>query len=123
GDLAAPGRMPDVDGVSQIELLDQLGEIIGISIEVVAVPGLAGAAMPAAVMRDAAEATRGQEEHLILECIRAERPAVAEHHRLSRPPVVEIDFSTVLGGDRAHVALLIGCRKTIDGSRARRAMR
>ena len=39
-DRASAGRMADKDQVVQIELFDQLGEIVGIPIHVVAVPGL-----------------------------------------------------------------------------------
>ena len=41
GDFAAAGRMPDMDRVLQIELLDELGQIVRIGVHVVAVPGLA----------------------------------------------------------------------------------
>jgi hypothetical protein len=46
--------MPDVDGVLEIEVIDQLGEIVGVMVHVVAVPRLTGTAMAAAVMTDAA---------------------------------------------------------------------
>jgi hypothetical protein len=39
---------------------------------------------------------RGQEEHLVLERIGAQRPAVAEHHGLPGAPVVVIDLRAVL---------------------------
>src|SRR5262249_27250746 len=45
----------------------------------------------------------GQKEHLVLEGVRAQRPAVAEHDRLSRSPVIEIDLGSVSCCDRAHV--------------------
>src|SRR5260370_32503970 len=44
--------------------------------------------MAAPVMSDAAVTMRGQEEHLIFECIRRERPAVAEDYRLPGVPIV-----------------------------------
>src|SRR5262249_41052973 len=71
--------------------------------KIIAVPRLTRSAMPAAIMGNAAIAARGQKEHLVLECVRAERPAMAEHDGLPRAPVVEVDFSPVLGGDSAHV--------------------
>jgi hypothetical protein len=37
-DLPAPGRVADVDGVRQIELLRQFREIIGIGIQVIPCP-------------------------------------------------------------------------------------
>jgi hypothetical protein len=51
--------------------------------------------MAAAVMRDASIAQRRQKEHLILEGVRAQRPAVAEHNRLAGTPidVIEVDVA------------------------------
>ena len=64
GDFAAAGGVADVDGVLQVELFEQRRQIVGVGVHVVAVPGLAGAAMTAPVMRDAAIAVRAEEEHL-----------------------------------------------------------
>src|SRR5262249_41629986 len=100
-----PRRVPDMDRVLQVELLDELGEVVRVGIEVVAVPGLAGTAMAAAIMGDAAVAARSEEKHLVLEGVRAERPAVAEDNRLSRAPVIEIDLCSISGRDRAHLAV------------------
>src|SRR5438270_10747241 len=102
--------MADMHRVSQVQRLDERREIVGIGIQIVAVPGLAGAAVAATVMRDAAVALRGQKEHLVLECVRAERPAMAEDHGLSSSPILEKDLRAVTRGDRAHVALsLVDC--------------
>jgi len=65
--------MPDVDGVLEIEVIDQFGEIVGVMVHVVAVPRLTGTAMAAEVMTDAAIAVAGEEEHLVLESIRRQR--------------------------------------------------
>src|SRR5262249_46656805 len=93
----------------EIELRDQLGEVVRVGVEVVAAPGLARTAVAAAIMGDAAVAARSQEEHLVLEGVRAERPAVAEHDRLSRAPVIEIDLGSVSGRNGAPV------RSSFDG--------
>jgi len=53
-------------------------------------------------MGDAAVAAGGQKKHLVLESVRAQRPAVAEDDGLTRAPVVEIDFGPVLGCESAH---------------------
>ncbi len=82
------------------------GEVVGIGVDIVAVPRLARAAMAAPVMGDAAIAVRGEEEHLVLEGVGAERPAMAEDDRLSRAPILVIDLGAVLGRDRAHDASL-----------------
>ena len=52
-DLAAAGRVADVDGVLQVERLDERGEVVGVRVHVVAVPRLARAAVAAAVVGDA----------------------------------------------------------------------
>ena len=58
--------------------------------------------MAAAVVGYATVPARGEIEHLVLECIRGERPAMTEHDRLSRAPVLEIDLCAIFGGDRTH---------------------
>jgi hypothetical protein len=47
--LPAASRVPDVDGVVQVEVLGQLGQVVGLVIHVVAVANLRGAAMPSPV--------------------------------------------------------------------------
>jgi hypothetical protein len=81
----------------QVELLHESGKIVGVGVHVVADPGLAGAAMAAAVMRDAAIPARGEEEHLVFEGIGGEGPAMAEYHRLPVAPILVIDTRSVLG--------------------------
>jgi hypothetical protein len=53
-DLAAAGGMADMDGILQLEFSDELSKVVGIGIQVVAIPGLARAAMAAAIMGDTA---------------------------------------------------------------------
>src|SRR5262245_35171510 len=59
--------------------------------------------MAPAIMCDTAISARSEKEHLVLERICGERPAVAEDYRLPRTPVVVINLRTVLGSDRTHV--------------------
>jgi hypothetical protein len=42
----------DQHHLAQVEGLDELGEVVGVGVQVMAGPGLAGAAMSATVMRD-----------------------------------------------------------------------
>ena len=65
GDLAAAGGVAHVDCVFEVEVVDELGEIVGVGVEVVAVEGLAGAPMTAAVVRDTAVALVDKEVHLV----------------------------------------------------------
>src|SRR3984893_12008034 len=60
GDFAAPGGVAAMDTVLQVKLLDEFPEIVGISVHVIAVPGLTRPAMAAAIMDDAAIAVRSQ---------------------------------------------------------------
>ncbi len=102
GHLAAAGGVADVDGVLEIERLDEFRQIVGVGVHVVAPPGLAGAAVAAAIMRDAAVAARGQEEHLVVPGVRAQGPAVAEDDGLARAPVLEVNLCAVFGGEGTH---------------------
>ena len=52
GDLAAAGGMADQHDVLQVEFLDQARQVVGIAVNVVAVPGLIRTAMAAPVMSD-----------------------------------------------------------------------
>jgi hypothetical protein len=111
-----------MNGIPQIEMVDELGEIVGVSVHVVALPRLARATVAASIMRDAAVAVRSEEEHLVLEGVGAKRPAVAEHDRLSLAPIVVIDVRAVLGRDRAHRCVLAVVEQTtpMSGERASR---
>ncbi len=95
-DFPAARRVTDVDRIFQIKRFDELCEIVGESIHIVAEPGLTGTTMPATIMRDAAIAVRREKEHLVLERIRRERPTVTENNRLARAPVVVKNLRPVL---------------------------
>jgi hypothetical protein len=105
-DLAAAGGMADVDRVLEVERLHHRREVVRVRVHVIAVPGLAGAAVAATVVGDATVAVRGQEEHLVLKRVRGQRPAVAEDDRLPLAPVLVIDLRAVLRLDDAHRAFL-----------------
>jgi hypothetical protein len=102
GDFTAAGGMPNMDSVRQIQSLDKFGQVVGVGVQIIAVPGLAGTAMATTVMRDAAVTPRGQIKHLVFKGIRAQRPAMTENDRLTGAPVLEVDVRSVFGGDGAH---------------------
>jgi hypothetical protein len=52
--FATTGGVSDMDRILQVEHFDKCREIVGVGIQVVAVPGLARSAMAAAVMCDTA---------------------------------------------------------------------
>ena len=85
GDFAAAGRVADQDRVVQVERLDELGEVVGVGVQVVAVPGLAGTPASATVVGDGAIAVGRDEERLVIPGVGGQRPAVAEHDRLAAP--------------------------------------
>jgi hypothetical protein len=58
--------------------------------------------MAAPVVRDAAVAMLGKKGHLVLECVRAEWPAMAEDDRLSRTPVFVVNLRAIFCRDRGH---------------------
>src|SRR6266568_2558933 len=91
-----------MDCALQAELIDQRFEVVGVGVQIVAVPGLARAAVAAAVMGDAAVAAGNQKEHLVFPGVRAQRPAMTEDHGLSAAPVLVIDLRAVLGSDCGH---------------------
>jgi hypothetical protein len=58
--------------------------------------------MTSAVMRNAAVTAPDEKKHLVLERVRAQRPAVAENDRLPGAPVIVVNLRSVLQFDRAH---------------------
>jgi hypothetical protein len=58
-----------MDPVLEIEMFDELGEVIGVGVKVVALLKLARPAVPAAVMGDATIAVRRREEHLVFKSV------------------------------------------------------
>ena len=63
-DFAAAGGVPDVDGVLEIEMGGQCGQVVGVVVHVVTVAGLRGAAVPAPVMGDDAVPVLQEEQQL-----------------------------------------------------------
>src|SRR5665213_2175896 len=101
--LTAAGGVADVDGVFQIEMRGESGQVGSVVIHIVAVGGLRGAAVAAAVVGDHAIALIQEEQHLVVPVVGGERPAVAEDHGLAGTPVLVKNLDAVLGGDGGHV--------------------
>src|SRR5215469_3097552 len=93
GGLAAARRMTDVDGISEVEMLDNSGDIRRVMFHVVTIAHLRRAAMAASVMGDNAIALSEEVEHLRIPIVCAERPTVVENDwlRAFRAPVLEKD--------------------------------
>jgi hypothetical protein len=108
GNLAASGGVTHHHGVFQIERFEEFGEIVSVSVHLVAVPRLAGAAIAAPVVSDDAIAELAQKQHLRVPCVRSQRPAMRERDWLSLTPVLVIDGCSVFGGDGAHIEFSFG---------------
>src|SRR4030095_4480387 len=87
----------------EVEMRGQRGQVVGVVIHVVAVIGLGGAPMTAPVVGDDAIAVLDEEQHLHVPIVGRQRPAVAEHDRLTFAPVLVEDLDAVLGGDLVHL--------------------
>src|ERR1700685_523429 len=88
--------------VLEIKRGDQRRQVIGVGVQVVAVPSLTRAAVATAIVSDTSVAACGKKEHLVLERIRGQRPAVAEYHGLTAPPIVVIDLGSVFDANGVH---------------------
>ena len=90
-----------MNGILQVERFGECGEVIGVSVHVIAAPGLGGAAVAAAVVGDAAIAVTREKKHLVFESVGIEWPAVAENNGLSGSPVfvIQINVGSVFFAD------------------------
>ena len=102
--LAAAGRMADVHGIAQIEMLDDREGVGGVVIHVVTVADLGRAAVTAAIVGDDAETLVEEKEHLRVPVVGAQRPAVVEHDGLRTigAPVLVENLDAVFGRNHAH---------------------
>src|ERR1700676_1737300 len=108
--LAAARRMPHVHRVPQIQRLRQRRQVIGIRVHIVAAPRLARPTMPPPVVCNRAVSVLRQKHHLVLERIRAQRPPMAEHHRLPRAPILVVNLGPILRSNRWHALNLLELR-------------
>src|SRR5262249_40507843 len=89
---SAAGGMPDENYVLQVERFDERCQVFGERVHAVcAAPGLGRAAEATPVIGDAAVSAVAEEEPLIVPGIGAERPTVAEDHRLLAGTVFVVD--------------------------------
>src|ERR1700685_3566481 len=81
GNFSAARRMPDKCSLSKVKRFDEIRQIVGVGIHVIAVPRLLRSAMTAAVMRNDTISVLAEENHLCVPCVRTERPTVARTRR------------------------------------------
>ena len=94
----------DVNGTGRIQwrMFNFRGKVVGIVIHVVTVGGLAGAAVPAAIVSDDAIALIEKEQHLRIPVIGRQRPAMTENDGLTLAPILVVNLDAVFGRDCAH---------------------
>jgi hypothetical protein len=102
GNLAAAGGMPDHNDLLEVERVKQNGEIVGVSVHLIAVPSLGGAAVAAPVVRDHAIALLAEIQHLSVPIVRGQRPTVRKGDRLSFAPVFVENLCSVFCRDIRH---------------------
>lgn len=71
------------------------GDIIGVAVIVVAVPGLLRPAKAAAVREDGAEALLRKRDRHVVECVAGQRPAVEQDNRAAFAPILIVKFRAV----------------------------
>src|SRR5579871_3914221 len=94
--------MPNMDRIFQTQMRRKRRQVVGIMIHIVPIGHLRRASMPTPVVRDHAIPLAQKEHHLVIPVIRRKRPAMAEHDRLARTPVLVKDLNAVLGGNSWH---------------------
>src|ERR1035437_8199164 len=94
--------MADVDRILQVQRFGQRRKVVGVSVHLVAIPGLARPAVTAAIMGYRAKSTRGEKHHLVFPGVRAQRPAMTEDYGLTCAPVLVVDCGSVFRRDRGH---------------------
>src|SRR5664279_5712752 len=102
GNFSAAGGVAHMDCVLEVEFFGKSCEVVGVSIHLVAIPGLGGTAVPSPVSRDDSIATLAEEQHLPVPVVRRERPTVTEHYGLARSPVLVINLRTVFRANGWH---------------------
>src|SRR6185503_9743372 len=98
--------MTNVNGVAQVELLNQLVYVCRVSVHLVAGVRLGLASMSTPIMSDDAKSLVKKEHHLAVPVVSGQGPTMVKEERLSFAPVLVIDLRSVLRCDCAHSSLL-----------------
>src|SRR6201981_1604304 len=93
------GRVADVNGVVEVELLYECREIGGIRIHVIAGPGVARSAVTATIVRNTAVPPIREEHHLVFPGVAIQWRAVAEDNGVTCPPSFEKYLLARTAGD------------------------
>lgn len=88
-----------MDGLTEVKLGGERGEIVGVVIHVVPVSGLGRSPMTAPVMSNDAIALIEKEEHLSVPVVGGKRPAVTKYDRLTLAPILVVNLRAVSRGN------------------------
>jgi len=86
--------------ISQIEMFDQSGKVVGQPVARVAPAWIAGSAMSTPVERDATQSVASEMNHLILPQVGVKPPAVDEQHWSSTSPVPVVQARAIVGWNK-----------------------
>src|SRR5271163_2710808 len=102
GQFPTPRRMPNQYCAAKIKRVDELTQIVGPGVDIVAGSRLIGIAVTPPIMGDCTVTLVVEKQHLRFPRRTSQRPAVRENDRRSRAPVTIKDRGTVAGGDLGH---------------------
>src|SRR5262249_45404368 len=102
GYFAPSGRMTDEGGTVKIERLHESGEIVCVSVHIIAGRRLGRSSMTAAIMRDATVAMLHQEKHLRVPRVGAKRPSVREGYNWPPTPILVVYLGIIFRLDCRH---------------------
>src|SRR6202041_3065868 len=102
GQFPTPRRMPNQYCAVKIKRFDELIQIVGPGVDIVAGSRLIGIAVTPPVMGDSTVTLVIEKQHLRFPRRTGQRPAVRENDGRSRAPVTIVDRSTVTGSDLGH---------------------
>src|SRR5215471_7913991 len=101
-DLPPAGGVADMDGVAEVQMLDDGSRVGGVVVHIVAVRYLARPPVTAAINADHPVPLLDKKQHLSVPVIGTERPAMVEDNRLAAPPIFVENLCAVGGCDYAH---------------------
>src|SRR3984885_8807998 len=102
GQLPTSRRMPNQYRAAKVKRVDELIQIVGPGVDIVAGSRLIGIAVTPPVMGDSTGTLIVEKQHLRFPRRTGQRPAVRENDGRSRAPVTIVDRSTVTGSDLGH---------------------
>jgi hypothetical protein len=72
----------------EIKVIEELREIVGVGVQVVTTPRLAGTTVPASIMRYDSIAALPKKQHLRIPGVSLKRPSVREGYDWARAPIL-----------------------------------